>query len=66
MVFSNSGRFLFSSYFNNKIKAWDTLYEIKVSQMSGSHKDAIKSLSMSFDGSTLVSAGKDGMITLWS
>ena len=66
LVFSNSGRFLFSSYFNNKIKVWDTLTETKVSEMTGTHKDAIKGLSVSFDGSSLVSAGKDGIITLWS
>jgi len=33
--------------------------------MQGPHKDAIKSLSMSFDGSSLISAGKDGIVTLW-
>ncbi len=30
LAFSNSGRFLFSSYNNNKVKVWDTLLEKKV------------------------------------
>lgn len=33
--------------------------------MTGSHKEVIKSISLSNDGSTLVSAGKDGIISLW-
>jgi WD40 repeat protein len=65
LAFSNSGRLLFSSYSNNKIKVWDTLTQQKVTQMQGPHKDAIKSLSLSYDGSTLVSAGKEGIVTVW-
>jgi WD40 repeat protein len=56
---------LFSSYNNNKIKIWDVLTEKKIGQETGMHKEAIKTLSFSYDGSTLVSAGKDGIITLW-
>ncbi len=65
LAFSNSGRLLFSSYNNNHIKVWDVLQETKVTQLKGSHKEAIKSLSLSYDGGTLVSAGKDGVVTIW-
>lgn len=34
--------------------------------MQGPHKDVIKSLSLSYDGTTLVSAGKDGIVTMWT
>jgi WD40 repeat protein len=37
-----------------------------VSQIKGVHKEAIKSISLSYDGATLVSAGKDGIVTLWN
>jgi U3 small nucleolar RNA-associated protein 13 len=66
LAFSNSGRLLFSSYNNNNIKVWDVLREKKLTQLKGQHKEAIKSISLSYDGSTLVSAGKDGLITLWN
>ena len=66
LAFSNSGRLLFSSYNNNNIKVWDVLRERKLTQLKGQHKEAIKSISLSYDGSTLVSAGKDGLITLWN
>ena len=66
LAFSPSGRLLFSSYNNNNIKVWDVLQERKVSQMQGSHKEAVKSLALSADGATLVTAGKDGIITLWN
>jgi WD40 repeat protein len=65
LAFSNSGRLVFSSYNNNKIKIWDVLNETKVNQMEN-NKEAIKTISMSLDGSTLVSGSKDGVITLWS
>ena len=66
LAFSNSGRLLFSSYVNNNIKVWDVLEERKVSQMRGNHKEAIKSISMSWDGATLISGGKDGIVTIWN
>jgi U3 small nucleolar RNA-associated protein 13 len=65
LAFSNSGRLLFSSYNNNSIKVWDVLTEKKLSQMKGQHKEAIRSISLSYDGATLISAGKDGVLTIW-
>ena len=65
LAFSNSGRLLFSSYNNNKVKVWDVLQERKIAQLEGMHKEAVKSVALSSDGATLVSAGKDGIITLW-
>ncbi|TNV80634.1 hypothetical protein FGO68_gene9947 [Halteria grandinella] len=65
LAFSTSGRLLFSSYNNNNIKVWDVLQERKVTQIKGQHREAVKSISMSYDGGTLVSAGKDGIVHLW-
>jgi WD40 repeat protein len=65
LAFSNSGRLLFSAEKNNKIRVWDVLTERKISTITGQHKDTIRSLSLSYDGSTLASAGKDGIVTLW-
>mmetsp|Transcript_17352 Transcript_17352/g.12404 ORF Transcript_17352/g.12404 Transcript_17352/m.12404 type:complete len:253 (-) Transcript_17352:11-769(-) len=65
MSFSNSGRLLFSSYNNNKIKVWDILAESKAGELQGVHQDVVKSISLSSDGSTLASAGKDGIVSLW-
>ena len=64
-MFSNSGRLLFSSYNNHTMKVWDVLKERKVTQMKGAHNNAIRSVSLSYEGSTLVSAGKDGVLTIW-
>lgn len=66
LAFSTSGRLLFSSYNNNHVKVWDVLHERKAHQMKAAHKEAVKALSMAADGATLVSAGKDGVITLWN
>ena len=33
LSFSNSGRLLFSSYANNKIKVWDTLTQTKITNL---------------------------------
>jgi guanine nucleotide-binding protein G(I)/G(S)/G(T) subunit beta-1 len=65
LAFSSSGRLLFSSYNNNKIKIWDILTEKKAGQLVGTHKDVVKSISLSLDGTTLASGGKDGIITTW-
>ena len=65
LVFSNSGRLLFSSYNNHTMKVWDVIKERKVTQMKGAHKDAVRSISLSYEGGTLVSAGKDGVLTIW-
>jgi len=47
------------------MKVWDVLKERKVFQLKGAHKDAIRSVSLSYEGATLVSAGKDGVLTIW-
>mmetsp|Transcript_12483 Transcript_12483/g.8702 ORF Transcript_12483/g.8702 Transcript_12483/m.8702 type:complete len:148 (+) Transcript_12483:683-1126(+) len=62
MVFSNSGRILFSSYQNTKIHMWDILTESKIGVIESVHTDLIRSISLSEDGSQLISAGKDGLI----
>ena len=68
MAFSKSGRLLFSSHNATKVKVWDILVESKVSEFggdNGQHHDVVKSVSMSEDGSTLLSSGKDGLIHKW-
>jgi len=66
MEFSKSGRLLFSSYSNNTIKLWDILSEEKVGEFGGQqHQDVVRSISLSEDGSTLISSGKDGLVSLW-
>jgi guanine nucleotide-binding protein G(I)/G(S)/G(T) subunit beta-1 len=68
MEFSKSGRFLFSSHNAMKVKCWDVLTETKVCEFggeAGQHTDIVKSVSLSADGSTLLSSGKDGRIHKW-
>jgi guanine nucleotide-binding protein G(I)/G(S)/G(T) subunit beta-1 len=65
MCFSKSGRLLFAAYNTNKIKIWDMLTEQKVGEMGEPHKDVIRSISLSEDGQTLISAGKDGVVNKW-
>ncbi len=66
LEFSASGRLLFSSYNNNRIKVWDIVNEKRVSQLTGQHKGVIGGISLSLDGTTLVSACKDGIVHLWN
>ena len=66
LAFSRSGRIIFSSYRRNTVNVWDVLTEKLLDQQHGEHKDAVKSLALSYDGATLVTAGKDGIIQLWS
>jgi WD40 repeat protein len=50
----------------NIVKIWDMLTETKVGELGGqNHTDVIRSISLSEDGSTLVSVGKDGIINKW-
>jgi guanine nucleotide-binding protein G(I)/G(S)/G(T) subunit beta-1 len=66
MSFSKSGRLLFAAYNTNIVKIWDMLTETKVGELGGqNHTDVIRSISLSEDGSTLVSVGKDGIINKW-
>jgi WD40 repeat protein len=64
--FSLSGRLLFAAYNSNVIKIWDLLKESKVGEMqSGQTTNVIKSISLSENGSCLLSASKDGRIQKW-
>jgi len=71
MYYSKSGRLLFAAYNTNKdntnlIKVWDMLTEQKVGEMGKEHHmDVIRSICLSEDGTTLLSAGKDGLINKW-
>ena len=61
--FSNSGRLIFAAYNSNVIKVWDILQEKRVGgRVSGASTNVIKSISLSMDGRTLLSASKDGRI----
>ena len=68
LEFSKSGRILFSSDVNS-IKAWDVLTTKKISKagsdFKGEHKESIKSLSLSSDGTMLVSSSKNGVVHVW-
>ncbi len=70
MQFSKSGRLLFAAYNTNCIKVWDLLTQSKVGQMASPHevgeqKVTMRSISLSNDGTTLLSAGKDGRTLKW-
>jgi len=66
MCYSKSGRLLFAAYNTNMIKVWDMLTEQKVGEMGHPHHtDVIRSISLSEDGQTLISAGKDGVVNKW-
>ena len=66
MEFSKSGRLLFSAHNTNKIKVWDVLTEKNLGTFgSKEHTGVVRSLSLSEDGMTLLSAGKDGLIHKW-
>lgn len=66
MYYSKSGRLLFAAYNTNMIKVWDMLTEQKVGEMGKEHHmDVIRSICLSEDGTTLLSAGKDGLINKW-
>ena len=63
MCFSKSGRILFSAYNTNSIKIWDLLTEKKLGEiLSDNEHNVMRSISLSEDGTTLLSAGKDGRI----
>ena len=63
MCFSKSGRILFSAYNTNSIKIWDLLTEKKLGEIqSDNEHNVMRSISLSEDGTTLLSAGKDGSI----
>ena len=62
VAFSNSGRLLFAAYKNTKLKVWDTFTGLKAQQIDGYHKKTLNSISLSCDGATLASVGKDGVI----
>jgi len=67
LAFSNSGRVLFTSYKNEVIRSWDIFTEREAGTKFGesSHTKDILALSLSDDGKTLISAGKDGKIFGW-
>lgn len=66
LQFSKSGRLLFAAYNTNKIKIWDTLLETSVGEISSENSgNVMRSISLSEDGTILLSAGKDGRIQKW-
>ena len=66
MNFSKSGRLLFSAYSTNVIKVWDLLTETRVGTFGDKdHKDVLRAISLSEDGGSLISCGKDGLINKW-
>lgn len=66
IVFSNSGRLLFTAYKGTAVVVWDVLTEEIVAQIPNAHKKQVTSLAMSVDGITLLSAGKDGAVRMWT
>lgn len=66
LTFSRSNRLLFSASKSTEIRIWDVLKEEKIDQIEGEHKDTIKSLSISVDGSTIASSSKDGIVQFWN
>jgi WD40 repeat protein len=57
---------LFAAYNTNKIKIWDTLLETSVGEISSENSgNVMRSISLSEDGTILLSAGKDGRIQKW-
>lgn len=66
LTFSKSNRILFSSSKTCTIRIWDVMKEEKMGQLEGDHKDKIKSLSTSADGSTIASTSKDGIVQFWN
>lgn len=66
LTFSRSNRILFSSSKTTTIRIWDVMKETKIDQIECDHKDTIKSLATSVDGSLIASSSKDGIIQFWS
>lgn len=68
LQFSKSGRLLFScSSASNRIVIWDILAQDKAGEMGPElFQDGVKSISLSRDGTTLVSGGKGGTVALWT
>lgn len=66
MTFSRSNRILFSSTKTTTIRIWDVMKEKKIYQLNTDHKDMIKSLATSWDGTTIASSSKDGVVQFWS
>lgn len=66
LAFSKSNRVLFSSTKSTVIRVWDVMKEEKINQIDSGHTDAIKTLSLSSEGSTLASGAKDGIAQFWN
>ena len=64
LSFSKSGRIIFGGYNNGVINIFDTFNESLIIGYNN-HKGAVKCLSLSPDGKSLLSTSKDGTINLW-
>ena len=65
LTFSRSNRILFTATKTTTIKVFDVIKEKKIYQLDGDHKDNIRSLATSWDGSTIASSSKDGIVQFW-
>ena len=66
MDFSKSGRLLFSAYNNMKVWVWDLMTGKRNTEFGANfHEDVLKSISLSDNGYSLITAGKDGLIAKW-
>jgi len=65
IAFSQSGRFLFSSYTDNFIAIWDTLKAEKKAEIKA-HEKRVTSLGVSGDGHALCSASWDTVLKIWT
>ncbi len=52
---------------SNRIVAWDTICEVKSGEIGSEVlTDGVKSMSLSRDGNTLASGGRQGTIAIWN
>jgi WD40 repeat protein len=61
--FSKSNRLLFSAY--KSLSVWDVLKEEKLNSGQGDHQDTIRGMCLSYDGYSLGTVSKDGLLQLW-
>ena len=66
MAFSKSGRILFTAYKGTGLVLWDVITEQIINEIPEAHGKQVNSLAMSVDGLTLLTAGKDGFVRMWT